>query len=122
MTDAGTVRRVGRRASRLLAVTAMVSALSLGITTAANAAVATVSGSASGVSVNLRTLLGSLAVIRPTPTVTLPATGSTTPVYESTSPVILPGLVSTGPINVQTLGTPGPNGFAAAGNEIAGLV
>jgi hypothetical protein len=123
MEQARSVRRVGRRASRLLAVTAMVSALGLGLANAAYADVNTVTGNAYGVSANLRTLLGVTPLLGPSPTVTLPPNGSPAPlVYNSVAPVILPGLLSTGVINVATQGTVGPNGFVKSGTEIHGTV
>jgi hypothetical protein len=121
MEEARTARRVGRRASRLLAVTAMISALCLGMATAAYADVTRVTGSAYGVSVNLTTLLGPTAVIAPQPTVTLPPAGSPPLTYASTTPVFLPGLLSTGAINVATEGALGPNGYVKSGNEVHGI-
>jgi hypothetical protein len=123
MSDARPVRRAGRRATRLLAVTAMISALSLGLANAAYADVTTVKGSAYGVSASLRTLLGPLAAIAPTPTVTLPATGSNGPlIHQSTTPINLPGLLHTGAINVATAGTLGASGQVQSGTEVHGIV
>lgn len=121
MTEARPTRRGRRRASRLLAVTALVSAFSLGLAGAAYADVNKVTGSAYGVSVSARTLLGVSTLVAPTPSVTLPPGGSPPLTYKSTAPVFLPPLLTTGVINVATEGALGPNGFAKAGNEVHGI-
>jgi hypothetical protein len=121
MTDARAGRRGHRRASRLLAVAALVPVFSLGLASAAYADVTTVTGSAFGLSATA-TVLGAPVTLAQTPSVTLPPGGSATPVAASLATVTLPGLLATGIVNVSTQGTPGAAGSVTSASEVAGLV
>lgn len=108
----------GRRASRGLAVLALVPTFALLLATAAYADVTAVSGSAFGERVAV-TLLGQPAVNSgPAPTVTLPPGGSATPITASTATVGLP-VLTTGLLNVSTQGTTGPGGSVTSSANVA---
>jgi hypothetical protein len=104
--------KVGRKASRGVAVNAASivaagMALSLGMTASASAAsVTSVSGSAFGASVDVQTLGLVHVQVGPTPTVTLPSTGSASPITQTLATLNVPGLLSLGVMNESTVGTP----------------
>jgi hypothetical protein len=93
----------------------------LAVTTAsgASAAGAAVDGNAYGAEVNATTL-GLLSVtVGPTPSVTLPSTGSATPLSQTLASVSAAGLLSTGVLQVSTVGTPGSDVESNA--QVAGV-
>jgi hypothetical protein len=113
-----THRSTGRRASRGLAVLALVPTFALLLATAAHADVTAVSGSAFGERVNV-TLLAQPAVNSgPLPTVTLPAGGSTNPVTDSLANVNL-AVLKTGVLTVSTQGTTGAGGSVTSSANVA---
>lgn len=92
--------------------------------TPAFADVSQVSGSAFGENVNNVSALGLVGVNSPAqPTVTLPATGSATPITSSlatvTVPPVLGTVLSTGLLNVSTQGTTGPSGSSTGSASTA---
>ena len=98
-----------RGARRALVVLAAGTALAVTTVTGASAASATVDGNAYGAQVNVTTL-GLLSVtVGPTPSVTLPSSGSASAITQSLASVTATGLLSTGVLNVSTQGTPGSN-------------
>jgi hypothetical protein len=111
------IRSTGRKATRGLALLALVPTFGLVLATAAYADVTAVSGSAFGERVTVTTLLGSVVNSGPTPTVTLPGAGSATPVTASTATVSTL-VLNTGVLNVSTQGTPGPSGSVTSSAEV----
>ncbi len=122
MTRTRTPGRAGRRASRAFALAALVSAFTLGLSSAAYADVTTVTGSAYGERVQVTTALGVGVNSGPTPTVTLPAGGSVTPVTNNLATVTVAGLLSTGVLTVSTQGTTGPGGSVQSSAQVANPV
>lgn len=98
--------RRGRAASRLLGIVSATLTLTLTAAGAASADVSDVGGGAYGASVNVTTL-GLLHVqVGPTPQVTLPTAGSSTPISTETASLNSPGLLSLGLLDMKTQGTP----------------
>lgn len=110
-------RPTGRAGRRALALTALVPVFALGMATAAHADVTSVTGSAYGARVQVTALVN--VNIPPTPSVTLPAGGSATPVTASTATVNAVGLISTGVLNVSTQGTTGASGSVQSSAQVA---
>jgi hypothetical protein len=98
--------RRGRRATRVAGLLTAGLVLSLTMTSTANASVSAVDGGAYGASVNVTTLLGLSVTVGPTPQVTLPSSGSSTPITDTVASVSALGLLSTGVLKVSTQGTP----------------
>jgi hypothetical protein len=117
--EAFTMTRTRRRAARLAAVAAMIPVLAVGTAGAAHADVTSVEGSAAGISAVLSTPLLGPVVLAPTPTVTLPPTGSATPLTDATLGVDVAGLVAAGVSEVSTQGTLGPGGSVSSSAEVA---
>lgn len=108
-----------RGARRALLVLAAGTAMAVTTVTGAQAAGAAVDGSAYGADVNA-TALGLLHVnIGPTPQVTLPSTGSASPITDSLASLSSPGLLSLGVLNVSTQGVPG--GDVQSSSQVANL-
>lgn len=118
MRQSRLTRGNGRRASRGLAVLALIPTFGLVLATAAVADVTAVTGSAYGESVNVTTLVGRLVTSGPAPTVTLPAGGSATPVTASLASVNV-AVLTTGVLNVSTQGTAGPSGSVTSSATVA---
>lgn len=112
------LRGSGRRASRGLAVLALVPTFGLVLATAAYADVTTVTGSAYGASVNVTTLVGTVVNLPPTPIVTLPAAGSAVPVTASAVSVNV-AVLKTGVLNASTQGTLGAGGSVTSSANVA---
>ena len=113
-----THRGGGRRASRALALLALIPTFGLVLATAAYADVTTVTGSAFGTSVTVTTLAGQVVNVPPTPTVTLPAGGSATPVTASTASVNV-AVLRTGLLTASTQGTLGSGGSVTSSANVA---
>lgn len=101
------LRSHGARSALL--VLAAGTALAVTAAGGASAAGAAVDGNAYGAEVNVTTLGLLNVTIGPTPVVTLPSTGSAGPVSQSLATVSALGLISTGVLQVNTVGTPGSN-------------
>jgi hypothetical protein len=112
------IRSTGRKASRSVALLALVPTFGLVLATAAYADVSTVTGSAFGARVDVTTLAGSAVTVAPTPIVTLPGGGSATPVTASLASVNA-AVLTTGVLNVSTQGTPGPSGSVTSSADVA---
>jgi hypothetical protein len=95
------------RARGALVVLAAGTALALTTVTGASADSAAVDGGAFGAQVNVTTLALLNVQVGPTPSVTLPSTGSANAITQTLASVAAPGLLSTGVLNVSTQGTPG---------------
>lgn len=108
-----TERATGRRASRALAVVALVPTFALLLATGASAAVTAVSGGAFGVSATIDVPLGADVTVGPSPTVTLPPGGSLT-----TAVVNSPGLLRTEVLTVSSQGTTGPTGSVTSSASV----
>ncbi len=108
----------GRRASRGMAVLAMVPVFGLLLATAAYADVTTVTGSAFGEKVNVNPAGGVGINSGPLPTVTLPVGGSATPVTDTLASVNAT-VLTTGVLNVSTQGTLGSGGSVTSSTSVA---
>ncbi len=94
-------------ARRALVVLAAGAALALTSTAGASAAASGVDGAAYGAQVQA-TALGLLkTTIGPVPSVTLPSSGSTTPISQTLVSIIATGLLNTGVLTASTQGAPG---------------
>lgn len=100
-----------RMIRRLALVTAVSGALAVGTAGAAGADIISISGGASGASVNV---LGGTIVLPATPSVTLPPGG-----HQSQLGVSVPGILSAGVLNVGSQGSTGPNGSASSQASVA---
>jgi hypothetical protein len=122
MTEARrTGGRARRGAARALAIAALVPVFAFGLGGAAYADVTAVTGSAYGVSATV-TVLGAPVTLAQTPAVALPPGGSATPITASLATVTLPGVLSTGVVTVNTVGTTGPAGSVQSSAQVAALV
>lgn len=101
------LRSHGARSALL--VLAAGTALAVTTATGASAAGAAVDGNAYGAEVNATTLGLLKVTVGPAPEVTLPSTGSASPLTQSVASVSALGLLSTGVLQVSTVGTPGAN-------------
>ena len=115
------IRSTGRKASRSLALLALVPTFGLVLATAAYADVTTVTGSATGASATLTTLAGINADIPPQPVVTLPAAGSAAPVTNTLASLNVL-VLKTGVLNVSTQGTLGAGGSVTSSSDVANPV
>jgi hypothetical protein len=111
-------RRAGGRA---LVVAVLVPVFACGLAGAAHAEITAVSGGATGVSADVTTSLGA-AQLAATPVVGLPAAGSTTPVVGHAPAAAVPGVLSTGALDVSTQGALGPTGSMRSGAGVTDLV
>lgn len=86
----------------------------------ASGEVATVGGGAFGESVHIQTILGARVDSGPAPSVDLPPGGGG-PITDDLVSVDVPGVLSTGVLEVSTEGAPGPDGFLRSSASVVTL-